>query len=252
MAKQWTRRQVLTQLGIAAAAVHTLDPHELCCVVPAHAQTADKELFQLKKVADGVYAAIAETRYKLNCNAAVIMTDDGVIVVDSHSKPSAARALYKEIQAVTKKPVRKMINTHFHWDHWQGNEVYAAANPGLEIVATQQTRENLTKPDAGRGGIPFIEQQIKTLPTEIEKLKSDILKETNPDTKKNLESNLQQAEAYLQELKGMKPALPTRMLTTTTTLREQGRELQLHMLGKGHTDGDLYTYLPKEKVVKKA
>lgn len=154
MAKQWTRRQVLTQLGIAAAAVHTLDPHELCCVVPAHAQTADKELFQLKKVADGVYAAIAETRYKLNCNAAVIMTDDGVIVVDSHSKPSAARALYKEIQAVTKKPVRKMINTHFHWDHWQGNEVYAAANPDLEIVATQQTRENLTKVDAGRGGIP--------------------------------------------------------------------------------------------------
>src|SRR6267142_2792244 len=173
----WTRRQVLAQIGLAAAAVHTLDPHELCCVMPAHAQTADKDLFELKKVGDGVYAAIAETRYKLNCNAAVIMTDDGVIVVDSHSKPSAARALYKEIQAVTKKPVRKMINTHFHWDHWQGNEVYAAANPGLEIVATQKTRENLTKPDAGRGGIPFIEQQIKALPAEIEKLKSDILKE---------------------------------------------------------------------------
>jgi len=249
MAKQWTRRQVLTQMGIAAAAVHTLDPHELCCVLPAHAQTADKELFQLIKVADGVYAAIAETRYKLNCNAAVIMTDDGVIVVDSHSKPSAARALYKEIQAVTKKPVRKMINTHFHWDHWQGNEVYAAANPGLEIVATQQTRENLTKPDAGRGGIPFIEQQIKTLPTEVEKLKSDILKETNADTKKNLESNLQQAETYLQELKQIKPALPTRTVSTTATLREQGREIQLHVLGRGHTDGDLYIYLPKEKVV---
>ena len=111
-----------------------------------------------------MYAPIAETRYKLNCNAALIMTDDGVIIVDPHSKPSAARALYKEIQTVTKKPVRKMINTHFHWDHWQGNEVYAAANPALEIVATQQTRENLTKPDAGRGGIPFIEQQIKTVP----------------------------------------------------------------------------------------
>jgi hypothetical protein len=84
-------------MGIAAAAVHTLDPHELCCVLPAHAQTADKELFQLKKVGDGVYAAIAETRYKLNCNAAVIMTDDGVIVVDSHSKPSAAGGLGAEL-----------------------------------------------------------------------------------------------------------------------------------------------------------
>ncbi len=249
MAKQWTRRQVLTQMGIAAAAVHTLDPHELCCVLPADAQTADKELFELKKVGDGVYAAIAATRYKLNSNAALIMTDDGVIVVDSHSKPSAARAVYKEIQGVTKKPVRKIVNTHFHWDHWQGNEVYAAANPGLEIVATQRTRENLTKPDAGRGGIPFIEQQIAALPAEIEKLKADILKASNADTKKNLESNLQQAEAYLQELKQLKPALPTRTVSTTATLREAGREVQLHVLGRGHTDGDLYIYLPKEKVV---
>src|SRR5436309_11103527 len=102
---QWTRRQVLAQMGIAAAAVHTLDPHELCCTVAAHAQTADKDLFELKKVGDGVYAAIAATRYKVNCNAAVIMTDDGVIVVDSHSKPSASRAMYQQIQGITKKPV---------------------------------------------------------------------------------------------------------------------------------------------------
>jgi cyclase len=249
MAKQWTRRQVLTQMGIAAAAVHTLDPHELCCTVPAYAQTAVKDLFELKKVADGVYIAVAATTYKINSNAAVIMTDDGVIVIDSHSKPSAARAVYTEIQKVTNKPVRKIVNTHFHWDHWQGNELYKAANPGLEIIATERTRENLTKPDAGRGGIPFIEQQLAALPAEIEKLKADVLKESNADTKKNLESNLQQAETYLQELKQIKPALPTRTVSTTATLREQGREIQLHVLGRGHTDGDLYIYLPKEKVV---
>ena len=83
MATQWTRRQVLAQMGIAAAAVHTLDPHELCCAVPASAETADKDLFELKKVADGVYAAVAAARYKVNSNAAVIVTDDGVVVVDS-------------------------------------------------------------------------------------------------------------------------------------------------------------------------
>src|SRR5437879_8589557 len=93
MRKPWTPRQVLAQIGIAAAAVHTLDPHELCCATPAWAQTADKELFELQKVGDGVYAAIAAPRYKTNCNAAVIVTNDGVVVVDSHSKPSAARAL---------------------------------------------------------------------------------------------------------------------------------------------------------------
>src|SRR5206468_6327806 len=47
----------------------------------------------------------------------------------------------------------------------------------------------------------------------------------------------------------LKPMLPTRTVSTTVTLHEQGREIQLHLLGRGHTDGDLYIYLPKEKVV---
>jgi cyclase len=245
MATLWTRRQVLAQAGIAAMAVHTLDPHELCCAPSAFAQTADKDLFELKKVGDGVYAAIAATRYKVNSNAAVIMTDDGVVVVDSHSKPSAARAVYKEIQAVANKPVRKIINTHFHWDHWQGNEVYS----GAEVITSEQTKLNLTDPKAGVGGIPHIERQIAALPKEIDDLKAQAQKETDPAKKRNLESSLQQAEDYLQELKGLKPALPTRTVTTMTTLNEKGREIQLHVLGRGHTNGDLYVYLPKEKVV---
>ena len=245
----WTRRQVLAQIGLAAAAVHTLDPHELCCVMPAHAQTADKDLFELKKVGDGVYAAIAAPRYKVNCNAAVIMTNDGVVVVDSHSKPSAARALYNEIQSNTKQPIRKISNTHFHWDHWQGNEVYANANPGVEVVASERTKENLTRPDAGVGGVPYIEKQLAALPGEMAKLKADIQKETDPAKKANLESNLQQAEEFQKELQNMKPALPTRTVATTTTLREGGREIQLHVLGRAHTNGDLFIYLPKEKVV---
>jgi len=245
----WTRRQVLAQIGLAAAAVHTLDPHELCCVMPADAQTAGKDLFELKKVGDGVYAAIAAPRYKVNCNAAVIMTNDGVVVVDSHSKPSAARALYNEIQSITKQPIRKIINTHFHWDHWQGNEVYANANPGVEVVASERTKENLTRPDAGVGGVPYIEKQLAALPGEMAKLKADIQKETDPAKKANLESNLQQAEEFQKELQNMKPALPTRTVATTTTLREGGREIQLHVLGRAHTNGDLFIYLPKEKVV---
>jgi len=249
MAQLWTRRQVLAQMGMAAAAVHTLDPHELCCTVAAHAQTASKDLFELKKVADGVYGAIAATRYKVNCNAAVIMTDDGVIVVDSHSKPSASRAMYQQIQGIAKKPVIKVINTHFHWDHWQGNESYAASNPKLEIIASERTKENLTKPDAGVGGVPYIEKQIAALPGEMDKLKADIQKETDTTKKGNLESNLQQAESFLQELKSMKPTLPTRTVGTTLTLKEGGREIQLHVLGRGHTNGDLYTFLPKEKVI---
>jgi hypothetical protein len=96
------RRQFVTG-GAALAALHALEHHvDPCCVQAADAQTSGSELFELKPVADGVYAAIAAPRYKVNCNAAVIMTNDGVVVVDSHSKPSAAAALYQEIQSVTR------------------------------------------------------------------------------------------------------------------------------------------------------
>ena len=52
----------------------------------------------------------------------------------------------------------------------------------------------------------------------------------------------------MQELRQIKPALPNRT-PTTLTLNEGGREIQLMVVGRGHTDGDLYVYLPKEKVL---
>jgi glyoxylase-like metal-dependent hydrolase (beta-lactamase superfamily II) len=249
MQAHWTRRQFLAGVGMAAAAIQTLDHLDVCCAVAADAKTVADDLFDLKPVADGVYAAIAATQYKVNSNAAVILTNDGVVVVDSHSKPSAAQALYQDIRAVTKHPVRKVINTHFHWDHWQGNQVYATEYPSLEIIASERTQENLTKADAGVGGVPFIDKQLAALPKEIETLKENITKASSPEQKARLEANLQQAEAFLVELKTLKPTLPTRTVASTMTLHEQGREIQLLLLGRAHTDGDVFIYLPKEKVV---
>src|SRR5258708_29765822 len=164
MSSSLTRREFLARTGMAVAAIQTFEHLDPCCALAADARTADKELFELKPVADGIYAAIAAPRYKVNSNAAVIVTNDGVIVVDSHSKPSAAYALYREIQAITKQPIKKIINTHFHWDHWQGNQDYAEANPGLEILSSQRTLENLNAPHAGVGGPAYTATPSTTLP----------------------------------------------------------------------------------------
>ena len=72
------------------------------------------ELFDMTPVADGVYAAVAAPACKVNSNAAIIVNEDGVVVVDSHSKPSAARLLVEQIKSITSKPLRHVINTHFH------------------------------------------------------------------------------------------------------------------------------------------
>ena len=72
--------------------------------------------FEFKKVADGVHVAVAAPAYKVNCNTAIIEDDDGVMVVDTHSKPSAARVIVERLRGMTTKPVRYVVNTHFHWD----------------------------------------------------------------------------------------------------------------------------------------
>ena len=250
MNSSWTRRDFLIGTGAALAAVQAIDHFDpSCCAMAADASTARSELFELKPVADGIYAAIAAPRYKVNSNAAVILTNDGVVVVDSHSKPSAALALYREIQSITKQPIKRIINTHFHWDHWQGNQVYAEAFPGLEIITSERTRKNLTASGAGSGGVAYIEKQLELVPQEIEKLGNDAASATDVAQKMRLEANLRQAEAYLEELRQMRPALPTRTVDKTVSLNVGDREIQILLLGRGHTDGDVFIHLPKEKVV---
>jgi cyclase len=249
MSAYLTRRQMLARAGIGIAALGTAEHFGACCAMAADEKTADKELFELKSVADGVYAAIAAPRYKVNSNATVIVTNDGVIVVDSHSKPSAAFALYREIQSITRMPIRKVVNTHFHWDHWQGNQAYKEKFPNLEIITSERTRANLTSSDAGGGGIGYVEKQLASVPKEIAKLKEDIGQATSPEQKARLESNLRQTEAYLEELTQFKPTLPTRTVSQSVTLNEGGREIQILVLGRAHTDGDVFIYLPKEKLV---
>ena len=71
-----------------------------------------QELFELQPVADGVYAALARPRTPINCNAAVVVYDEGVLVVDTHSRPSSAEALIRQIRTLTDKPVRSVSYTH--------------------------------------------------------------------------------------------------------------------------------------------
>ena len=58
--------------------------------------------FDIQQVADGVHVAVAAPAYKVNCNTAIIETDDGLIVVDTHSKPSAARVIVDHLRDLSR------------------------------------------------------------------------------------------------------------------------------------------------------
>jgi len=214
-------------------------------LLSAVSTSAADDLFDIKPMADGVYAAIAKPAYKVNCNAAIILFDDSVLVVDTHSKPSAARALIEQIKKLTDKPVRYVVNTHFHWDHYQGNQAYPSSWPaGVEIISSEATRLNIEQ-----RGIPRVKHEITTMPQEIEKLKTDLAAATDPKQKQELQSNLSQAQDYFAELKSMQVALPTITFDHSLILHRKSRTVEMFWLGNAHTNGDVFVYLPKEKIL---
>jgi cyclase len=209
------------------------------------ALSSAEDLFEIKPVADGVYAAIAKPSFRVNSNAAIILLDDGVLVVDTHSKPSAARALIEQIKKLTPKPVKYVVNTHFHYDHYQGNEAYPSSWPGgVEIISSEATRANIQ-----RLGIPRIKNEILTLPREISKLKDDLAKASTSEQKNTLQANIGQAEGYLAELKIMQVTLPSLTFDRSLILYRPSRTVEILWLGRAHTDGDAFVFLPHERVL---
>ncbi len=72
-------------------------------------------------------------------NTAILIGDDGVLVVDTKLwRPG--RRLARIIQSITDKPVKVIINTHYHSDHTHGNQNYP---PGADVIAQRHTREHL-------------------------------------------------------------------------------------------------------------
>jgi len=98
----------------------------------------DAPSFTVKKLAEGVYAAINPDGGKAGSNAGFVVGSTGVVVIDTFVSPAAARDLLAEIRKVTNLPIRFVINTHYHLDHTGGNSVFAEA--GATILAHRNLR----------------------------------------------------------------------------------------------------------------
>ena len=94
--------------------------------------------FELKQVGPGVYAAIDGPEHKAGSNAGFVIGDDGVLVVDALFTPDAAKALVAEIRRLTPRPIRYVVNTHYHADHTGGDQVLRDA--GAIIIAHRNVR----------------------------------------------------------------------------------------------------------------
>jgi glyoxylase-like metal-dependent hydrolase (beta-lactamase superfamily II) len=94
--------------------------------------------FTVKRVAEGIYAAVGTDGGKAGSNAGFIIGTNGVVVVDTFEGEGPARDLLAEIRKVTNLPIRFVVNTHYHLDHTGGNAVFA--KEGATILAQRNLR----------------------------------------------------------------------------------------------------------------
>lgn len=220
----------------------------LSCVV-SYADSSTTTKRTVTKVTEGVYVirhADAPDTFPQG-NTTVIIGDKGVLVVDSCYLPSSAREDIAQIRQWTDKPVRYLVNTHWHNDHVQGNGAYLEAFPQIDIVAQNETRKHIPGYVSGYPGrFPKIAATYQQM---IDTGKDRDGKELPPGQVEELKSALAGKAVVLKELKPNVIVAPNVGFDREIDVDLGNREVQIKHLGRGNTSGDAVIYLPKEKIV---
>lgn len=215
--------------------------------------SAQTESVDVVKVAEGVYAAVRREPPGLmfNSNTVFIVNDEDVFVVDTNISPASAREVIAALRKLTAKPVRYVINTHWHDDHVAGNQAYREAFPGVEFIGHASTLEDLPTVGASNrrqtltGGPQFV-VQIRDLMAKNKSLTGGDLTD---EERASYASDIRMAERYFAEAPGFQIVLPTVTVESRLTLHRGGRVVDIRHLGRGHSGADLVVHLPRENVV---
>jgi cyclase len=175
-------------------------------------------------------------------NSIAVVMENDVLVFDTTLLQKTATAEIHELSKLTPKPVRYIVNSHWHPDHSGGNAGFAAAYPDLEIISSRETRRLMQN---------TANVYIKTLEFETRELKSGLGaggKRLTAKDREDLRAQLAAEDRFLAEFRAVQTKLPTLVFDKALTLYHGGRELRFLAL-PGHTAGDVALYLPAEKVL---
>jgi glyoxylase-like metal-dependent hydrolase (beta-lactamase superfamily II) len=207
-----------------------------------HAQTAPPQAaYKFTEIVPGVYSAIGTGSMNVGSNSAVIVNRDEVMIVDSHISPESGRAVstrqgdYRQARAL-------LINTHFHYDHTNGNQAFLPAS-------TSSATSSPAEADRRCAGKGMFADLLKGLPRHLHDLNTHPPSYTDAAANQLLQQLIGAQTAFAASLKELKVAPPNVTLVDRMTLFRGDREIRLLYLGHGHTGGDIVVYLPKEKVL---
>jgi len=166
---------------------------------------------QIQKIKDGIYVYVGKN---LNSNCGIILTQDGVVLVDSGHNPTDSRAIAAAIKKLTPLPVRFLIDTEPHPDHTTGHFVHS---PPAVIIAHEGATESMK----GR-------------------------ERDNPERIKKLAAVSPEMGAALEGYRFIPPHIEYRQ---KMTLNVGERTFELLYLKGVHSEADTAVWLPKERVL---
>jgi cyclase len=198
---------------------------------------------RFEKVAEGVYYATSAGTMNVGANSPIFVNDDEVLMVESSITPAAARAMVNDIKAITNKPIRYVVDSHYHYDHAHGNQVFISS---ATVIGHENTYKRLQT--------NVLEQytfltSVQPVPARVDGLKQRLAQEKDPEQKAAIERQIKSSLDYLEQVKETKVTPPNLTLDRRMTLYRGSREIQIIYLGRGHTDTDVVVYLPKERMI---
>jgi glyoxylase-like metal-dependent hydrolase (beta-lactamase superfamily II) len=181
-----------------------------------HGQTSSR--VQAQRVTDDVWFVQGEAAMgsaanrNFISNAAFVVTDAGVVVIDALGSPALAEELLAEIRRITPLPIRHVIVTHYHADHIYGLQVFKAA--GASVIAHRDARDYL---------------QSETAQRRMEASREELFPWVDETTR------LVAADRWLD--------------ADDTVLRVGSFEFHLRHAGPAHAQEDVVIYLPQRRVL---
>ena len=231
---------LLLVLSLAAGA--SLPPD----TVPSHG-------IKLEQLAPGVYAVIRQEPLGLinESNSLLIVGDSDVVVVDAQSSVGRTLETLSALRRITAKPVRTVINTHWHDDHIFGNGVYRDSFPGVRLIAHATAADDLAATglksreelDANRVGTRGF---LLDLVSKGQSFAGGPLSE---EERLSHQAASDLVADYGRTPANYRPEAPNATVQDSLVLRQGNRIIKVLFLGRGHTRGDLVVYLPAEKII---